>query len=231
MIGGGVVGLSCALNARGIGRKRVRHRARVAARTRHEHAQQRRDSRRHLLSAWFAQGQALPRRAASGCTTSASGIPSRISAAGSCSSPRHESEIAELEVLRARGIANGATSLEMVDADFVRRKEPHVHAAAAVWSPDTGIVEAEALITALGAALPRPRRGDARRHRRRGRAPHRTAASSSSRHTSAFVAHTVVNAAGLARRRRLRDARRQDGSTSSRAAASTPSWRRRSAAG
>ena len=38
----------------------------------------------------------------------------------------------------------------MVHAGFVRRKEPHVHAAAAVWSPDTGIIEAEALITTLG---------------------------------------------------------------------------------
>ncbi len=60
-----------------------------------------------------------------------------------------DSEIPELEVLRARGVANGATSLEMVDAAFVRRKEPHVHAAAAVWSPDTGILEAEALIGTL----------------------------------------------------------------------------------
>ena len=60
-----------------------------------------------------------------------------------------ETEVAELEALRARGIANGAT-LEMVDAGFVRRKEPHVHAIAAVWSPDTGIIEAEALISALG---------------------------------------------------------------------------------
>ncbi len=61
----------------------------------------------------------------------------------------HDGEIPELEALRARGLSNGATSLEMVGADFVQRKEPHVRAAAAVWSPDTGIVEAEALINAL----------------------------------------------------------------------------------
>jgi L-2-hydroxyglutarate oxidase LhgO len=59
-----------------------------------------------------------------------------------------ESEVPELEALRARGVSNGVR-LEMVDADFVRRKEPHVRAVAAIWSPDTGIVEAEALITLL----------------------------------------------------------------------------------
>ena len=59
-----------------------------------------------------------------------------------------ESEISTLEVLRTRGTSNGAT-LQIVDADFVRRQEPHVHAAAAVWSPDTGIIEAEALISTL----------------------------------------------------------------------------------
>jgi L-2-hydroxyglutarate oxidase LhgO len=62
----------------------------------------------------------------------------------------HEGEAGELEALRLRGIANGATALEMVDGDFVRAREPHVHAAAAVWSPDTGIIEVEALITTLG---------------------------------------------------------------------------------
>jgi L-2-hydroxyglutarate oxidase LhgO len=62
----------------------------------------------------------------------------------------HEGEIPELEVLRARGVSNGATTLEIVDAGFVRRKEPHVRAVAAVWSPDTGIIEAEALISVLG---------------------------------------------------------------------------------
>jgi L-2-hydroxyglutarate oxidase LhgO len=61
----------------------------------------------------------------------------------------HDSEIEMLEGLCARGRANGVASLEMVDADFVRRREPHVHATAALWSPDTGIVEAEALVSTL----------------------------------------------------------------------------------
>ena len=61
----------------------------------------------------------------------------------------NEREVPELESLHARGIANGATSLEMVDAHFVRAKEPHVHAVAAVWSPDTGILETERLISTL----------------------------------------------------------------------------------
>lgn len=62
----------------------------------------------------------------------------------------NHSEISELDALLARGIANGATSLQMVDARFVERREPHVSAVAAVWSPDTGILETEALISAFG---------------------------------------------------------------------------------
>src|SRR5688572_5101186 len=55
----------------------------------------------------------------------------------------HADEVAMLEHLHARGCANGAR-LEMVGPEFVRQREPHVRAIAAVWSPDTGIVEAEA---------------------------------------------------------------------------------------
>ncbi|RPI52685.1 MAG: FAD-dependent oxidoreductase [Acidobacteria bacterium] len=58
------------------------------------------------------------------------------------------SEVPTLESLRARGAANGV-ALEMVGTDFVRHREPHVNAAAAIWSPDTGIIEAEALVHTL----------------------------------------------------------------------------------
>ncbi|HEX8028210.1 MAG TPA: FAD-dependent oxidoreductase [Vicinamibacterales bacterium] len=58
-------------------------------------------------------------------------------------------EIADLDRLLAVGRANGVTSLSAVDAGFIRAREPNVRAVAGLWSPDTGIVEAEALVKAL----------------------------------------------------------------------------------
>ena len=58
-------------------------------------------------------------------------------------------EVAELEQLRRRGSDNGARGLEVVDQSFVSRREPNVAAHAALWSPDSGRVEAEALVKAL----------------------------------------------------------------------------------
>lgn len=105
-------------------------------------------------------------------------------------------ELPELEQLHARATGNGVTA-QVVDPAFVRQREPHaLSAVAALWSPDTGIVQAEALVKTL-ARLCRERDvallvgsplEDAR-PRRDGIAvvtPHET-----------IEAGTVVNAAGL----------------------------------
>jgi glycerol-3-phosphate dehydrogenase len=60
-----------------------------------------------------------------------------------------QSEIEELEALRARGTANGAGGLEIVDQAFISTREPQVHAVAALWSPDTGRVDATTLVGSL----------------------------------------------------------------------------------
>jgi L-2-hydroxyglutarate oxidase LhgO len=58
-------------------------------------------------------------------------------------------EIPALEALRTRGRENGVEGLEIVDRAFIRAREPHVSAVAALYSPDTGIVDAERLVATL----------------------------------------------------------------------------------
>jgi L-2-hydroxyglutarate oxidase LhgO len=107
----------------------------------------------------------------------------------------HESERAELEALYTLGRANGVT-LDMVDGAFVRAREPHAAALAAIWSPASGIVEAEALVRALAedcraldvALLPASPLVGAE-----GRADGMELATPRER----ILARTVVNAAGL----------------------------------
>ena len=60
-----------------------------------------------------------------------------------------DSEREALEQLAARGIANGARGIEVVDRAFVRKREPHVHAAAGIYSPDSGVLDAAAFVTVL----------------------------------------------------------------------------------
>ena len=60
-----------------------------------------------------------------------------------------DSEVAALEGLYKRGVANGVERLELVDRGFIARREPAIRAVAGVFSPETGIIEAETLVKAL----------------------------------------------------------------------------------
>jgi L-2-hydroxyglutarate oxidase LhgO len=62
---------------------------------------------------------------------------------------RDQAEVGTLERLHACGEANGVEGLTLVGAAFIREREPHVRAHAAMFSPNTGILEAEALVRTL----------------------------------------------------------------------------------
>lgn len=57
---------------------------------------------------------------------------------------------AELAALAANARANGAR-VELMTAAEIRAREPRVHAELALWSPDTGIVDASQLVVTLAA--------------------------------------------------------------------------------
>jgi L-2-hydroxyglutarate oxidase LhgO len=58
-------------------------------------------------------------------------------------------EIPTLEALRTRALGNGVTDVDLVDRHFIKTREPHANGVAALWSPSTGIVEPESLVRAL----------------------------------------------------------------------------------
>jgi L-2-hydroxyglutarate oxidase LhgO len=58
-------------------------------------------------------------------------------------------EIATLEAIKVKGDANGVQGLAMVDAAFIKAREPNIRARAALYSPNTGIIEVEAYIRTL----------------------------------------------------------------------------------
>jgi L-2-hydroxyglutarate oxidase LhgO len=59
-----------------------------------------------------------------------------------------DSEVLELPPLQKQAEANGVRVWE-ADPKFLKEKEPYVAARAALWSPDTGIIESEALVRTL----------------------------------------------------------------------------------
>jgi L-2-hydroxyglutarate oxidase LhgO len=57
--------------------------------------------------------------------------------------------VPDLERLAANARANGAPGVELVPAEFVHAREPSIPAAAALWCPQTGIVDAVELARSL----------------------------------------------------------------------------------
>lgn len=69
------------------------------------------------------------------------------------------SEVASLETIRARAIAAGVSSLEMIDGRELVRREPLLRGVAALWSPESGVVDAHGLCESYRREL-HARRGD-----------------------------------------------------------------------
>ena len=61
-------------------------------------------------------------------------------------------QLRELEALASIARGNGA-DVDVIDAARTRALEPHIAAAAALWSPGTGLVDASALVAALARLL------------------------------------------------------------------------------
>jgi L-2-hydroxyglutarate oxidase LhgO len=62
-----------------------------------------------------------------------------------------DEETATLEQLRKRGQQNGAGNLEILGGDEVQRRESRLRATGALWSPESGIVDAHALVSSYQA--------------------------------------------------------------------------------
>src|SRR5262249_39241641 len=60
-----------------------------------------------------------------------------------------DAEMPALSELKARAEANGVESVELVDRAFIARREPAVGATVALFSHESGVVDAEALVAAL----------------------------------------------------------------------------------
>ncbi|MBY0468136.1 MAG: NAD(P)/FAD-dependent oxidoreductase, partial [Burkholderiaceae bacterium] len=60
-----------------------------------------------------------------------------------------DADLPALEALRAKGVANGVTSLEWLTRAEALALEPELHCEGALWSPASGIVDSHGLMTSL----------------------------------------------------------------------------------
>jgi L-2-hydroxyglutarate oxidase LhgO len=58
-------------------------------------------------------------------------------------------ELSGLEAIHAQALANGVENLTLIDGAAARRLEPALSCVAAMWSPETGIVDSHAYMSAL----------------------------------------------------------------------------------
>lgn len=65
----------------------------------------------------------------------------------------NEAELTTLEDVLKRGRRNGAGALEIVSAAELRQREPRIRGLAALWSPESGIVDSHALLSSYQAEL------------------------------------------------------------------------------
>lgn len=61
----------------------------------------------------------------------------------------NESEATDLQELYDTGIQNGVKGLTLIEKDEINRMEPHVNAIAALYSPNTGIIDSHSLMSHL----------------------------------------------------------------------------------
>jgi L-2-hydroxyglutarate oxidase LhgO len=60
-----------------------------------------------------------------------------------------EAEVAKIEAIARLGVANGVEELSLIDGAAAAAMEPNLRCLAALWSPQTGIVDSHALMLAL----------------------------------------------------------------------------------
>lgn len=65
----------------------------------------------------------------------------------------NEAETAKIAAIHAQGLANGVEDLALIEGDAARAMEPALACVAALWSPQTGIVDSHALMLSLQGAI------------------------------------------------------------------------------